>query len=94
MSEMAEKCGVKQETVMGHIERMADRRGEMELEHLWPDAARLAVVGEAFEVCGDEFLKPAREYLGEGFSYDEIRLARIFLRREQGPAASSQSQLQ
>ena len=94
VSEMAEKCGVKQGTVMGHIERMADRRGELELEHLRADAARLAVVGEAFEVCGDEFLKPAREYLGEGFSYDEIRLARIFLRREQGPAASSQSQVQ
>ena len=79
---MAERCGVKPTTVMGHIERMADQDTALVLEHLRPEGSRLAEIRKGFEVCGGSALKPVKANLGEEFTYDEIRLARIFLRRE------------
>ena len=69
-------------TILGQLERMSEQGTDMELDHLRPSDARISEIRMALEVCGGEFLRPVREYLGEEFSYDEIRLARIFLRRE------------
>ncbi len=82
VDEIAERCGVNLATVMGHIDRMVDQDTELDLEHLRPEGSRMKAIRKGFEVCGGSALKPVREYLGEEFSYDEIRLARIFLRRE------------
>ncbi len=43
-------------------------------------------IEKALEVCGDEFLRPVWEFLEEKVSYNDLRLARIQLRR--GPAVS------
>ena len=82
VDEMAERCGVNPATVMGHIEGMAHQDKALDLEYLRPEGSRMTAIRKGFEVCGGSALKPVREYLGEEFSYDEIRLARIFLRRE------------
>ena len=80
--EIARERGLTGGTILGQLERMAEQGTDMELDHLRPADDRIAEVRKALEVCGDEFLRPVREYLGEDFSYDEIRMARIFLRRE------------
>ena len=39
-------------------------------------------IREAFDVCGSDFLRPVWEFLGTQCTYDELRLARIYLRQE------------
>lgn len=58
---------------------------DMDLEYLRPeDEDRLAQILDAFDVLQTESLSPVREYLteqyDEEFGYDEVRLARLFLR--------------
>ena len=54
----------------------------LDLEHLLPSAEKLDNIGAAFDVCGSDFLRPVREFLGAQCTYDELRLARIYLRQE------------
>ena len=82
ISQIAEARNLASNTVIGHVERLAAQHEPLNLEHLLPDQVRLAQIKEAFDTCGYDFLKPAWEYLGSAFTYDELRLARIFLRQE------------
>ena len=54
----------------------------LHLDHLLPDTGRLRQIKAAFDLCGYDFLKPAWEHLGSEFTYDELRLARIFFQQE------------
>ena len=66
IDEMAERCGVNPATVMGHIERMADKDTELVLEHLQPEGSRMVEIRKGFDACGGSALKPVREYPGRG----------------------------
>ena len=79
---IARERGISSKTVLGHIERM-DHRGEtLEVSHLQLAPERMSLVEEAIAQCGGAFLRPLWEYLGSGFSYDEIRIARVCLRQQ------------
>ena len=41
-------------------------------------------IWQVIDVLGDISLTPIREYLGESYSFDEIRLVRARWRREKG----------
>ena len=84
VGEIAEHRGLAETTVIGHIERMAAQDDSLDLSHLMPDAATMQEIENALDVCGDEFLRPVWEFLEEKVSYNDLRLARIYLRR--GPA--------
>ena len=78
---IARERGISSKTVLGHIERM-DHRGEtLEVSHLQLAPERMSLVEEAIAQCGEAFLRPLWEYLGSGYSYDEIRIARVCLRQ-------------
>ena len=78
---IARERGISSKTVLGHIERM-DHRGEtLEVSHLQLAPERMGLVEEAIAQCGEAFLRPLWEYLGSGYSYDEIRIARVCLRQ-------------
>ncbi len=80
--QIAEQRGMAPTTIVGHLERMALRSATLDLEHVLPAAERLNEIEEAFEICGSAFLGPVREFLGTRFTYDELRLTRIYLRQE------------
>ena len=82
ISLIAQQRGLSETTIIGHFERMAEAGQTLDLEHLAPDGKRLNRIKEAFDICGSVFLKPVWEYLGSEFDYNELRLARIFLRQE------------
>jgi ATP-dependent DNA helicase RecQ len=82
ISQIARERGLVETTIIGQIERMASQGRELTLDHLLPDEARIRSIRNAFDICGYEFLKPVREYLGPEFAYDEIRLTRLYLRQE------------
>ena len=83
ISRIAQERSLAETTIIGQIERMASQGRELPLEHLLPEPDRLRRIRDAFDICGDEYLKPVREYLGPEFGYDEIRLTRLCLRQEQ-----------
>ena len=82
ISQIAQRRGLGETTVIGHLERMAWQGVILDLEHLLPSAEKLDNIGAAFDVCGSDFLRPVREFLGAQCTYDELRLARIYLRQE------------
>lgn len=71
-------------TVWGHIEDLVEekRLANEDIAHLRPKDWNTAwsEIQKAIEEVGDEKLKPIYEYLGERYSYDTVRLGRIYLR--------------
>lgn len=79
IAEMAKRRGLVASTIMGHIEKLQRADPALNLDYLRPESTRLAVIAAAFKKTGGLSLSPVREILGEEYSYDELRLARMFL---------------
>ena len=90
VSEIAQQRGLGETTIIGQMERLAAQGISMELDHLMPSVERVCKIREAFEVCGDVYLKPVWEFLGSEFAYNELRLVRMYL-RQQGQLADRQT---
>ena len=80
LSEIAREEGFTEGTIMKHLERLLEAGEDIDIAYLKPPQERLEKIKTAFEECGDEKLKPVFEFLGEKYSYDEIRLAKLFLK--------------
>lgn len=81
---MATIRGLKESTIMSHVEKLREEGRDIDISYLRPDdEERLAQILDAFDVLQTESLSPVREYLGERydeeFGYDEVRLARLFM---------------
>ncbi len=69
---IAKKRGISTNTVEGHLTRFI-AAGEISLEQIVP-LDRIAVIQQAIEKFADgNAMWPIKEYLGEGYSYGEIR---------------------
>jgi ATP-dependent DNA helicase PIF1 len=80
LAEIAERRELKVSTVMTHVEDLIKEWRELNLDHLKPDDTdRLNLILSTFDELQTESLSRVRESLGEGFNYDEIRIARLFL---------------
>jgi hypothetical protein len=86
IAEMAKERGMTEGTIIGHLEKLtADGAldAERDLAHLKPETERFLKMHAAFEkVYAREQkmpLAPARTLTGNRFTYDELRLARIFV---------------
>ena len=82
VGQIAQQRGLAETTIIGHLERLAAQGAGLDLEHLMPSAEKLSQIEEAFDAVGGAFLKPVREFLGEEFTYDQLRLTRIQLRQQ------------
>ncbi len=71
--------GLTEGTILSHLEKIADSEESVELEYLKPSPEIMEKVGAAFRRTGKTALSPVKEILGEEFTYDDIRLARLFL---------------
>jgi RecQ family ATP-dependent DNA helicase len=80
-AEIAKKRGVTIGTIMTHLENIVADDLQLDIDYLKPDPERFEKIASAFKQTGDFGLKTAHEILGDDYSYEEIRLARIFLRR-------------
>ncbi|MFQ5722199.1 MAG: helix-turn-helix domain-containing protein [Candidatus Aminicenantales bacterium] len=79
IKEIAQIRGLGQDTIIAHLEKLKEQRKGIDLEYLRPTKQSLEKIRTAFEQTGDCKLSPVKEILGEDFSYQEIRLARLFL---------------
>ena len=81
VAEMSERRGLAERTIIGHLERLVMAEGSIEIDYLLPPPNRVAKIRSAFLRAESAFLAPARELLGEEFSYNELALARLGLRQ-------------
>ena len=79
LQEVAKHRQLSQNTIVGHLEKIAACDKGVDLEYLRPPRERFEKIKGAFEQTEDLKLSPVREILGDDFSYQEIRLARLFL---------------
>ena len=80
LDEMARSRGLVLRTVVGHVVRLIESGDAAPAEYLIPDGDRLDRIREAFRVHGFYELRPVREALDYDFSYDELQIARAYLR--------------
>ena len=62
---------------MGHIERIIRSGAAINLAPLLPPTERVHRILDALNTIDGDRLAPVRQSLGDGFSYEEIRLVRI-----------------
>ena len=82
LDEIAQERGLAKSTVIGHMERIVGNGIAVEVSHLLPKTSKMREIEQAFRECGSGLLGPVKERLGERFEYEELKLARIQLRRE------------
>lgn len=79
IKEIAKQRGFTEETILNHLEKLTARKAEVDLEYLRLPKDRFEKIKAAFAQSDDLRLAPARQLLGKDFSYNELRLARLFL---------------
>lgn len=87
LEDIAIRRNLKKETVIHHIEILLEEKHDIDIAYikasLSPDRLKQVIEGlkKSFAKNGDYRLAPVRTILGPGFSYEEIRLARLFLEK-------------
>jgi hypothetical protein len=81
VDEIAKKREMTKGTVVGHIEKLREQGECPDITHVEKtiDKERLSKIKKAFAKSGDIKLSPVRGILGNSFTFDELRLARLFV---------------
>lgn len=80
VEDIARERGIGVSTVIGHLVARLDAGDALDLGALVAPE-RYQAIARALSQVGDDTLKPVREALGDGYSYDEIRVVRAVERR-------------
>ena len=80
INEIAKKRGLSIGTILSHLEKISTADPLLDITHLKLQSERFGKIRDAFNKTGDILLAPVHEILGEDYSYEELRLARIFLK--------------
>jgi len=79
IEKIAEKRMLAPSTIAGHLEKLIAAGEKLDINYLKPPPERFEKIKKAFQKSGGLNLSPVREILGEEYSYDELRFARMFL---------------
>jgi len=79
LEEIAKKRGVTIGAILTHLEKLKETSPELDMSYLQPEKKRLDAIKKAFAKTDDAKLAPVRAKLGKSYSYEEIRLGRLFL---------------
>jgi ATP-dependent DNA helicase RecQ len=79
--EIAQKRNMRSSTIIRHISDLIEKKLPVDLNQLIPVEKQQKIL-QVLETLGDISLTPIKEYLGESYSYDEIRLVRGKWRQE------------
>jgi len=80
-ADIAEQRNLRVTTIGSHLAELLEMGYPVALEPL-VSAERQASIIKALETVGDDSLTVLREFLGEVYGYDEIKLVRAQWRRE------------
>jgi DNA-binding transcriptional regulator PaaX len=90
LGEIMDTFGIKQTTVINHLVRYVREgfalSGDKILRASSLSDDQLERVAEAFDQCGNEYLKPAFDFLDGTVHYDELAILRLYhLIKKNGP---------
>jgi len=80
VEQMARVRGLAGGTITAHIEKLLRSGEEIDLEYLRPAPEEFEKIKAAFQKSGGTALSPVWEMLGEQFSFEKLRIARLFLK--------------
>ncbi|MBD2693014.1 DNA helicase RecQ [Anabaena catenula] len=81
IEEIAQKRNIRPTTIIRHLADLIEKNQPVDLSQL-VTLEHQQKIWQVLEVLGDIALTPIRDYLGESYSFDEIRLVRGKWRRE------------
>jgi len=67
---------------MSHLADLMEAGEPLDVEELLTPG-HYQIIAEALHQAGDSTLRPAKDLLGDPYTYDEIRLVRAMLRQSQ-----------
>ena len=81
VTEIAAQRNIKPSTVIGHLADLIQFKQPVDInQFVTPE--RQATIWQAIQVVGDGSLTPIRDYLGDSYAFDEIRLVRGLWRQK------------
>jgi ATP-dependent DNA helicase RecQ len=80
IEKMASTRGISAWTIISHIEKLVSSGEKIDIDYLRPSVEKFEKIKAAFQKSGGTALSPVREMLGEHFSYEELRIARLFIK--------------
>ena len=92
IEDIATQRGLSPGTVIGHLERLAAHGEEISVGHLL-DPERFDLIKQEIERSDTPWMSAIRDALGDGYSYDEIRLARLQLQLSPNSSSESRSMI-
>lgn len=78
LAEIAEKRGLTESTIVAHFCELIELNQPVKIDD-FVSLEKQKEIENAFQKIGDQFLKPIKEYLGDDYSYHEIKLVRAYL---------------
>ena len=92
LNEIATQRGLSSGTVIGHLERLAAHGERIDVgRQMEPE--RFDSIRQEIERSETSWLSEIRDALGDGYSYDEIRLVRLHLQRSPNNSRESRSMI-
>lgn len=80
--DMAKTRNLAVGTILAHIEKLVMAEPQLDLAYLQPISPRFDTIKKAFQQLGGTMaLAPVRALLGGSFSYEELRLVRLFIKK-------------
>ncbi|GAC1426645.1 MAG: DNA helicase RecQ [Ktedonobacteraceae bacterium] len=80
IEEIAEERGLTQSTIVNHLAELIELGESIDVAPLIPEGHYQNIV-DAIEQLGDGALRPLKDFLGDEYSFDEIRLVRTIMRK-------------
>jgi ATP-dependent DNA helicase RecQ len=80
VEEIAMERNLKPITILNHLVELAEAGEAIDINRL-VQPEHYDVIVEALQKIGDDRLKPVKDYLGDEYSYEEIRLVRAAIRQ-------------
>ncbi len=78
LKEIALEHGVKEGTIVAHIEKLFAVGEKLDIDYLRPSQKDFDKISRAFDERGMETLRPVFDRLGGKYSYDVIKLVKLF----------------
>ena len=92
LNEIATQRGLSPGTVIGHLERLAAHGERIDVSRQL-ESERFNRIRQEFERSETPWLSAILDALGDGYSYDEVRLVRLHLQRSPNSSRESRSMI-
>ncbi len=78
IARIATNRSLSEGTIIGHIIKLLSEGERMDITYLQPTGERFEMIKQAFQTANTNMLSPVKTLLGDEYSYEEIRFARLF----------------